>query len=109
MLNTKRGQSVLEYAILMVIIIAALLTLQTYIKRGIQGRLKSATDDIGSQYTTADGANYYKHVTTNSSTKEASIAGVQTTTMNGPSVTNTYEHINTVSDGEYWGNAANHP
>ncbi len=106
MLNTKRGQSVLEYAILMVIIIAALLTLQTYIKRGIQGRLKSATDDIGSQYTTANGANYYKIVTTNSDTNETVKAGVTTTKMNKDSITNSYEHITTNADSEYWGGAA---
>ena len=38
MLKLRQGQSVLEYAILMVIVIAALLSLQVYIKRGIQGR-----------------------------------------------------------------------
>ena len=103
MLNTKRGQSVLEYAILMVIIIAALLTLQTYIKRGIQGRLKSATDDIGSQYTTANGSNYMKRITTNSSTTEATQAGVTSTVMRAPSTTNTYEYTSTNADNEYWG------
>lgn len=41
-----------------VIIIITSLALQTYIKRGIQGRLKSATDDIGDQYATASAANY---------------------------------------------------
>jgi len=46
-LNQKRGQSTLEYAVLIVVIIGALLTIQTYIKRGVQGRLKSAADDIG--------------------------------------------------------------
>ncbi len=52
-LNKKRqkGQSTLEYAILIVIIIGALMTIQLYIRRGIQGRLKSATDDIGIQFT----------------------------------------------------------
>ena len=49
-LNQKRGQSTLEYAVLIVIIIGALLTIQVYIKRGVQGRLKSSADDIGDQY-----------------------------------------------------------
>ena len=103
MLNIKRGQSVLEYAILMVIIIAALLTLQTYIKRGIQGRLKSATDDIGSQYTTAEGANYYKKVETTSNTTEKTTAGVTATNLRADTKTNSYEHITTNADSEYWG------
>lgn len=104
MLNIKRGQSVLEYAILMVIIIAALLTLQTYIKRGIQGRLKSATDDIGSQYTTADSANFIKRVTSNSYTREGTTGGVTQTNLRQDTVTNSYEYISTNADNEYWGN-----
>jgi Flp pilus assembly pilin Flp len=103
MLKIKRGQSVLEYAILMVIIIAALLTLQTYIKRGIQGRLKSATDDIGSQYSDSTSANYYKKVTTNSLTKEVSKAGQVSTNMLRDTLTNTYEEIQTNAEIEYWG------
>jgi cytoskeletal protein RodZ len=46
----KKGQSTLEYAILVIIIIGALLSIQVYIKRGVQGRLKSAADDIGDQF-----------------------------------------------------------
>jgi Flp pilus assembly pilin Flp len=49
-INQKRGQSTLEYAVLIIVIIAALIAIQTYIKRGVQGRLKSASDDIGDQY-----------------------------------------------------------
>ena len=82
MLKVRRGQSVLEYAILMVIVIAALLTLQTYIKRGISGRLKSATDDIGDQFTTANGYTYNKTIITNSKVTENSLAGVTTTITN---------------------------
>ena len=46
----KKGQSTLEYVILIIIILGALLSIQFYIKRGIQGRLKSAADDIGDQF-----------------------------------------------------------
>lgn len=49
-LRKKKAQSTLEYAILIIIVIGALLSIQVYIKRGVQGRLKSATDDIGDQY-----------------------------------------------------------
>lgn len=40
----------MEYAALIVIIIGALITTQIYIKRGLQGRWKSATDNLGDQY-----------------------------------------------------------
>ncbi len=66
MKKNRKGQSTLEYAILIIIIIAALLSLQTYVKRGVQGRLKSATDDVGDQF--SGGANYYKRTQSNSLT-----------------------------------------
>ena len=49
-LNKKRGQSTLEYAMLIIIIIAALITIQVYIKRGVQGGIKKSADDIGDQF-----------------------------------------------------------
>ena len=103
MLKIKRGQSVLEYAILIVIIIAALLTLQTYIKRGISGRLKSATDDIGDQYTVAGPANYCNRVYTTSNTTETSLGGTSNTTLRAPTNTNSYRSIGTNADNEFWG------
>ncbi|MFA5356892.1 MAG: hypothetical protein WC301_05780 [Candidatus Omnitrophota bacterium] len=40
----------MEYAILIACIAAALLTMQIYIKRSIQGRIRGAADEIGEQY-----------------------------------------------------------
>lgn len=47
---TKRGQSTLEYAVLIVVIIAALIAMQVYLKRGIQGGLREKSDQIGEQF-----------------------------------------------------------
>ena len=44
----------MEYAILIIIIIGALLSIQVYIKRGVQGRLRAAADDIGDQFKPGD-------------------------------------------------------
>ena len=46
----KKGQSVVEYAMLFVIVMAAFVATSSYIKRGIQGRWKQAIDDMGEQY-----------------------------------------------------------
>ena len=46
----RKGQSILEYSVLIIILIGAFLTIQTYMKRGIQGRWQSAIDDLGDQY-----------------------------------------------------------
>lgn len=44
-LFNKRGQSTAEYAILIGLVIGALIVMQTYVRRGIQGRFRDATDD----------------------------------------------------------------
>ncbi len=46
----KKSQSTLEYAMIIACVAAALLSMQIYIKRAMQGRLRKASDDIGEQY-----------------------------------------------------------
>ncbi len=45
----SKAQSVSEYAILIGIITLALVGMQVYMKRGIQGVVKMAADEVGSQ------------------------------------------------------------
>ncbi len=105
-LNQKRAQSTLEYAVLVIVIIGALLSIQVYIKRGVQGRLKSAADDIGDQYSVGN-TNVIKTTKTNSKTTDefgVGGQGVSKTTLKEKEVTNTTEKaiiLNT--DQEYWG------
>ena len=102
-LNQRRGQSTLEYAVLIVVIIGALLTIQVYIKRGVQGRLKSAADDIGDQYSDGN-TNVIQTTVRNSTTVESFNAGVSSSSISGNELTNETENsviINTQL--EYWG------
>ncbi len=46
----KKAQGTLEFAVLIVALVAALLAMQIYIKRAIQGRLRQTADDLGAQY-----------------------------------------------------------
>lgn len=46
----KKGQSIIEYALLLAIILAALMIMQIVIKRAYQGRIKQEADSIGPQY-----------------------------------------------------------
>ena len=46
----NRGQTSLEYAILLIILMGAFLTVQMYVKRGVQGRWKESVDQLGEQY-----------------------------------------------------------
>lgn len=45
-----KGQSMVEYAILLGVVIAALLIMQVFVKRGFQGGLKEASDKMGDQF-----------------------------------------------------------
>ena len=101
-----QGQSTLEYAVLVVIIIGALLTIQVYIKRGVQGRLKSSSDDIGDQFSPGN-TNVIKTTITNSKTQETfgiDTQGESVSKLNQPEVTNTTERSQIIKvDQEYWG------
>jgi hypothetical protein len=44
------GQSMVEFIVLAMIVIFALVAMNTYIKRGFQGRWKQSVDDFGDQY-----------------------------------------------------------
>jgi uncharacterized protein (UPF0333 family) len=46
----RKAQSTLEYAILIFVVVAAILTMNIYLKRGLQGRLRASSDDIGEQF-----------------------------------------------------------
>jgi Flp pilus assembly pilin Flp len=50
MRNNRKGQSILEYTVIFIIILGVMIAMKDYVKRGIQGRWKSATDDFGEQY-----------------------------------------------------------
>ena len=109
-LNQRRAQSTLEYAVLVIVIIGALLSIQNYIKRGVQGRLKSAADDIGDQYSVGN-TNVIKHTSTNSYTRDTfgkinATAGVgeSRSVLLNNEITNSYEKsiiLNTQQ--EYYG------
>lgn len=112
MFNRMKAQSTLEYAVLIIIIIGALLTIQVYIKRGVQGRLKSATDDVGDQYSDGN-TNITTTVTSNTKTHDTvgidesggtTGQGVTKSTIAGldQSTTNMQSNIVNVQQ-EYWG------
>ncbi len=46
----RKAQSTLEYAIVIVVMVAALISMQIYLKRAVQGRIRQTADDLGLQY-----------------------------------------------------------
>jgi len=45
-----KAQSTLEYALLISVVIAALIGMQVYMKRGMIGKLRESTDSVGQQF-----------------------------------------------------------
>jgi uncharacterized protein (UPF0333 family) len=78
----KKGQSTLEYVILVGFIIAALIAMAIYMKRGVQGKLRESTDQIGDQYEAGKTTSLYVVGTDMSQTEAVSGAGHITTTIN---------------------------
>jgi len=50
LMRNHKGQTILEYTVIVIIILGVMIAMKDYIKRGIQGRWKSASDDFGEQY-----------------------------------------------------------
>ncbi|HNW39393.1 MAG TPA: hypothetical protein PKI44_03075 [Candidatus Omnitrophota bacterium] len=70
-----KGQTTLEVVILIGFVVAALIAMGVYMKRGIQGRLRDSTDQIGEQYS----AGY----TTGSYTTKTEMKQVETQSAGG--------------------------
>jgi uncharacterized protein (UPF0333 family) len=50
----KRGQTALEYAVVIICVVGALIAMREYMTRSIQGRMRAVADDIGPQYAPDD-------------------------------------------------------
>jgi uncharacterized protein (UPF0333 family) len=99
----KKGQSTLEYAILIIVIIGALLSIQVYIKRGVQGRLKGAADDIGDQFSPGN-TNVTKTMRTASQSRDTFLRGITRSQLENVEVTTEVMDSNIINvDQEFWG------
>jgi len=106
----KKGQSTVEYALIIAVIVAALIAMQTYFKRGVQGRLKQASDDIGEQFS-AGASTYDYTTTTNIVSNEVTVPGASQDVHGGITTTSTQQHVDRQGtevvatydhDSEYW-------
>jgi uncharacterized protein (UPF0333 family) len=86
-----KGQSTLEYAVLIAVVVGALVAMQIYMKRGIQGKLRQSTDQIGEQFEA--NATNFEFTTTHSGTTIQTVQG-------GVTTVNTLSDIRTESGTE---------
>ena len=84
-LRKKMGQSTLEYAILIAIIVAGLLAMQMFVRKGYMGRLKQGAEGFGTQF--SPGSVMDVHTITNATSRETMICGVTKSQSMGPELT----------------------
>jgi hypothetical protein len=60
MIGKNKAQSTLEYAAIIVVVMAALLAIKFYMERGVKGKLRDSGDKIGEQYSA--GYTTYKYI-----------------------------------------------
>jgi hypothetical protein len=94
------SQSVLEYAVVIVCIVAGLVGMQVYITRSMQGRMKESSENIGNLYApdkTISLMNSAYRVYTGSTTHTREIVGTSNTTSSAVSSenysTNVWEQV----------------
>ena len=58
-----KGQTTLEVVMLLGFVVAALIVMSVYMKRGVQGKLRESTDQIGDQYSAGHVESTYLTVT----------------------------------------------
>jgi uncharacterized protein (UPF0333 family) len=75
-----RGQSTLEYVILLGFVVAALIAMGIYMKRGFQGKLRESTDQVGEQYSAGKTTSTYTSTSNMSQSESTAPGGISSTT-----------------------------
>lgn len=77
--HSSRGQSTLEYVILLGFVVAALIAMGIYMKRGMAGKLRESTDQIGEQYSPEHTTSDYTTTTNMAQVEKVSGGGISHT------------------------------
>ena len=81
--RSTQGQSTLEYAFLLAIIIAAVITMQVYVRRGMMGRMKeTAEGQIGAQFDPYRTTGGIKHSSDGTTTDDLKTDGTSSSSLN---------------------------
>jgi len=94
-IRESKGQSIMEVSILFVVIVFALISMQTYIKRAIQGSWRTGIDEIGDQYDPENTTSDYtvRHF---ANTSSRSISRVENTLLAGRAGTSQARYANVI-------------
>ena len=91
---SRKAQSTIEYAVLIGVIVAALLAMQVYLKRGMQGRMKGYAEQLSQGAAYSPGAtNSFSEVTTHTLENSVSQDKESNSEVNITQTTNRQEDI----------------
>ena len=98
MIGIKKGSIIFEHAVLLTAVCLAIVATQIYLKRAVQGRYKSSTDQIGEQFS-GDWSNY-AYITTMKSTREETLttAGAAESKLLAPEIIHRSPYTDRFSD-----------
>ncbi|MFH1245209.1 MAG: hypothetical protein V1662_01865 [Candidatus Omnitrophota bacterium] len=82
----RRGQNTLEYVLLITAVVGAFLAIQYYLNRGLQGRVRDAADNLGSQFDARAASSEYK-THRESLVNETNLEGITRSQLAGPETT----------------------
>jgi len=99
--NRNKAQTTLEYAILIGVIVAGLVAMQVYLKRGYQGKLKESADSMGQQFSPGNTTSNYT-ITNKSTSTEELRDKVTTSTIGSQESSKTGTEAVATSDKEFW-------
>jgi hypothetical protein len=100
----NKAQTTLEYAILIGVIVAGLIAMQIYLKRGYQGKLRESADSMGQQFSAGETTMDYGSTSYTNSTENVT-GGVTTSTIKAQnSERRGAERVNDFKKEQKWGN-----
>ena len=76
-----KGQTTLEVVVLIGFVVAALIAMGVYMKRGVQGKLRESTDQVGEQYSAGNTNSVYNTSIDMQQTENMTAGGQVTTTI----------------------------
>lgn len=101
----RNGQTTLEYAILIGVIVAGLVGMQVYLKRGFSGKLKESADSMGQQFSPVESTSNYL-VNSETVSNENLVEDITTTNITSQETTRTGdEHVTALTEEGMFGAA----
>lgn len=87
----KKGQSILEYSLIFAAVIVALVAVNVYMKRSMQGRFRQSSDQIGKQFDPESFSNSWRTTslgtTVTDETREAGTGNTTSDTIASETIT----------------------